>query len=86
LARRQNIPGPPSCGNGQFLAAILIIKIQLGHTNPLDTIYGVDIMKDNCAKCRARLLKIAGDTRKNRETLKKHIVCADGLTYDYEFK
>jgi len=81
----------PTCGNGQFLAAILITKIQLGHKNPLATIYGVDIMKDNCAQCRARLFAIARKgkhekTLKQYEAiLKKHIVCADGLEYDYSF-
>jgi len=32
------------------------------------------------------IMKIAGDTKENRKILKKNIVCADGLTYDYEFK
>ena len=75
----------PACGNGQFLAVVLIIKIQSGHKNPLESIYGVDIMEDNVEECRARLLKIAGDTKENRKILKKNIVCADGLTYDYSF-
>lgn len=76
----------PTCGNGQFLAAALIIKMHLGHKDPLKTIYGVDIMKDNCKECAKRLLKIAGDTKENRKILNKHIRCKDGLTYDYEFK
>ena len=76
----------PTCGNGQFLAAILITKIQLGHKDPLDTIFGADIMLDNVKQCRGRLLKIVGDTKKNRSTLKKNIVCKDGLEFDYEFK
>lgn len=75
----------PACGNGQFLAVILIIKKQMGHKNPLDTIFGVDIMQDNIDECRARLLKIAGDTKRNREIVEQNIVCADGLTYDYSF-
>jgi len=75
----------PACGNGQFLAVVLIIKMQMGHKNPLETIFGVDIMEDNVKECRERLLKIAGDTKKNRKILKKNIICADGLTYDYSF-
>ncbi|MFA5024066.1 MAG: N-6 DNA methylase [Patescibacteria group bacterium] len=75
----------PACGNGQFLVAILIIKIQLGHENPLESIYGVDIMLDNVKQCRGRLLLLAGDTKKNRAILKKNIVCKDGLEFDYEF-
>lgn len=76
----------PTCGNGQFLSAILIIKKELGHEDPLKSIFGVDIMDDNVKECRGRLLQIAGDTKRNRATLKKNIVCADGLTYDYDFK
>ncbi len=75
----------PACGNGQFLAAVLIIKRELGHPNPLEKIYGVDIMSDNIDDCRARLLDIAGNTKRNREIVEKNIVCRDGLTYDYSF-
>ena len=75
----------PTCGNGQFLAAILIIKQSLGHTNPLATIYGVDIMQDNVDECRQRLIDIAGDTLENWEIVRNNIRCEDGLTYDYSF-
>lgn len=75
----------PTCGNGQFLAAVLIIKIELGHTNPLSTIYGVDLMQDNVDECRQRLLDIAGDTPTNRAIVEHNILCRDGLTYDYSF-
>jgi SAM-dependent methyltransferase len=75
----------PTCGNGQFLAAILIIKIQLGHKDPLSTIFGVDIMEDNVIACRERLLEIAGHSKKNIKWVERNIVCADGLTYDYDF-
>jgi type I restriction-modification system DNA methylase subunit len=75
----------PSCGNGQFLAAILIRKIELKHKNPLETVYGVDIMQDNVDECRQRLLAIAGNTERNRAIVERNIVCADGLTYDYSF-
>lgn len=75
----------PACGNGQFLAVILIMKKQLGHKNPLDTVFGVDIMQDNVDECRARLLKIAGNNKRNRRIVEQNIVCADGLTYDYSF-
>jgi hypothetical protein len=67
------------------LAAVLIIKKQLGHKKPLETIFGVDIMLDNVTACRGRLLKIVGDTPENRKILKKNIVCSDGLKYDFEF-
>ena len=75
----------PTCGNGQFLAAALIIKISLGHTDALSTIYGVDIMQDNVDECRQRLLDIAGDTPENRAIVEHNILCKNGLTYDYSF-
>ena len=75
----------PTCGNGQFLAAVLIIKQSLNHTTPLSTIYGVDIMQDNVDECRQRLIDIAGDTPANWKIVKHNILCKDGLTYDYSF-
>ena len=75
----------PTCGNGQFLAAVLIIKMELGHKNPLSTIYGVDIMQDNVDECRQRLIDIAGDTPGNWEIVRNNIRCEDGLKYDYSF-
>ena len=76
----------PTCGNGQFLAAVLIIKMALGHTDALSTIYGVDLMQDNVDECRQRLIDIAGDTPANWKIVKHNIRCEDGLTYDYSFK
>lgn len=75
----------PTCGNGQFLSAVLIIKMELGHKNPLSTIYGVDIMQDNVDECRQRLIDIAGDTPENWATVRNNIRCEDGLKYDYSF-
>lgn len=74
-----------SCGNGQFLAAVAIIKRELGHKDYLSTIYGVDLMQDNVDECKERLLAIAGDTEENRAIVDRNIVCHDGLTYDYSF-
>jgi hypothetical protein len=75
----------PTCGNGQFLAPVLIIKMDLGHKDPLATIYGVDIMQDNVDECRQRLIDIAGDTPSNWEIVRNNIRCEDGLKYDYSF-
>jgi hypothetical protein len=75
----------PTVGNGQFLAAVLLIKQGLGHSNSLSTIYGVDIMQDNVDECRQRLIDIAGDTPANWAIVKHNIRCEDGLTYDYSF-
>ena len=39
----------PACGDGQFLGEVLIKKLEHGIdiNTALDTIYGVDIMRDN---------------------------------------
>lgn len=48
-----------SCGDGNFLVAVLTRKLLEGHDpiNALETIYGTDIMRDNIQECRLRLLK-----------------------------
>ena len=47
----------PACGDGQFLGEILIKKLEHGIdlNIALDTIYGVDIMRDNVDLCKRRL-------------------------------
>lgn len=75
----------PTCGNGQLLAPVAIIKRELGHKNWLETIYGVDLMQDNVNETRERLLAIAGNTEENRKIVENNIRQADGLTYDYSF-
>jgi type I restriction-modification system DNA methylase subunit len=56
----------PACGNGNFLVAILERKLAKGHPplEALRTIYGVDIMADNVAECRQRLLDIVARVEK----------------------
>lgn len=76
----------PTCGNGQFLAAVLIIKQSLAHSDAVSTVYGADIMQDNVDECRQRLIDIAGDTPANWATVRRNIRCEDGLTYDYSFE
>lgn len=79
----------PSCGNGQFLAAILLVKYWAGHKRPLETIHGVDILEDNVIECRQRLRRLAlfnyPDMSEVDEILKRNIVCHDSLTYHYRF-
>ena len=75
----------PTCGNGQFLSAVLIAKMAMNHPEPLRSIYGVDIMQDNVDETRKRLLDIAGDTPANRTIVEHNILCKDGLEYDYSF-
>ena len=75
----------PTVGNGQFLAALAIIKRELGHGEVLSALFGADIMQDNVDECKERLLDIAGDTPDNYGILENNIVCVDGLKYDYSF-
>lgn len=62
----------PACGNGNFIVEILKRKLELGHNpfNAFKTIYGLDIMKDNIAECRIRLLNLIS---KYEEITKEHI-------------
>lgn len=77
----------PSCGDGNFLVAILNRLMEsLKAWEPDDTmrhqhiienmLFGVDLMPDNVEACIDRL---------NARHLKHNIVCADGLIYDYQF-
>jgi len=79
----------PSCGNGQFLAAVVIAKYWCGHKRPLETIYGVDILEDNVAECKQRLRRLAffnyPDMSEVDDILNRNIVCHDALTYHYRF-
>lgn len=73
-----------SCGDGQFLGEVLIRKMENGSTfeQALSTIYGVDMMLDNVAECRKRLLCGRTDLE---HIVRTNIVCHDALTYDYSF-
>jgi hypothetical protein len=70
-----------SCGDGNFLVALL--KVLSKYHDPEhvlnNMIYGVDLMPDNVAEAKRRL----GLTEDMPGW--HHVVCADGLTYDYEF-
>ena len=65
----------PSCGNGNFLIAILSKKVEHGNTiiNSLESIYGIDIMEDNVTESRKRLLKVSLDLGLKHEDLKKAV-------------
>jgi type I restriction-modification system DNA methylase subunit len=70
-----------SCGDGNFLVALVkVLSKYHDRDYVLDhMIYGVDLMPDNIARAKERLGLEAGRPGWD------HIVCADGLTYDYEF-
>ena len=74
----------PCCGDGALLGEALIRKVENGidFETALSTIYGVDLMEDNVALCRERLLCGREDLR---YIVEKNIVCHDALTYDYSF-
>jgi type I restriction-modification system DNA methylase subunit len=74
----------PSCGDGQFLSEVLIRKMENGSTfeQALSTIYGVELMADNAALCRDRLLC---KQEHLRHIVEKNIVCADALRYHMRF-
>jgi len=70
-----------SCGDGNFLVALFkVLSKYHDEQHVLDNmIYGVDLMPDNVVEAKRRL----GLTPEMLGW--DHIVCADGLTYDYEF-
>lgn len=98
----------PACGDGNFLAEILSRKLatvkkkykksatdyEKNALLAVSSIYGVDILADNVAACRERLLKIwrkeyksivktaySEDTERSvRFILSKNIVCGNALT------
>lgn len=100
----------PACGDGNFLAEILSRKLQCNQMkkyrkSPYDwernsllvlgSLYGVDILLDNCIACRERLFDIWNkeykkvckkecndDTRRAAQfILSLNIVCGDALQY-----
>lgn len=84
----------PACGNGNFLVEILRRKLLLVHSDvelvqAVGSIYGIDILQDNVAECRERLLgvvekhygKIEGDLLATvKYVLKHNILWGDALT------
>lgn len=99
----------PACGDGNFLTEILTRKLSIVtkkyRRSPYDwernsllalgSLYGVDIMQDNCQVCRLRLLDIWNKAYKtvckkecNEDTraaamfiLERNIICGNALTY-----
>jgi hypothetical protein len=98
----------PACGNGNFLAEILSRKLAVVRKkykkSPYDwernsllalgSLYGVDLLIDNCTECRQRLFKIwdmeykavckkecNDDTREAAKfILSRNIICGNALT------
>lgn len=78
----------PSAGNGNFLVQVYKRKVDKGHdpTLALSTIYGVELMPDNVAEMKLRLMEQAQKYGvKNKDIIRiltKNIVCQDALTFD----
>ena len=84
----------PACGNGNFLVEILRRKLRIVHSDcdmvqAVCSIYGIDIMPDNVAECRERLMAIVeecyhpleGELRETvRYVLQRNILWGDALT------
>jgi type I restriction-modification system DNA methylase subunit len=70
-----------SCGDGNFLVALVKVLSKYHDRDHVvnNMVYGVDLMPDNIVTVKQRL----GLTPEDQGW--HHIVCADGLTYDYEF-
>lgn len=73
-----------SCGDGNFLVTLLQVLTE-EYNHPRDQVlntqlYGVDLMPDNVTEVKRRL------GLKPDQPGWNHVVCADGLTYDYEFE
>jgi hypothetical protein len=70
-----------SCGDGNFLVALLKVLSKYHDRDHVlaNMIYGVDLMPDNVKIAKERL----GLTPDHPGWA--HVVCADGLTYDYSF-
>lgn len=83
----------PSCGNGNFLVEIFRRKLTLCHTpedglRALESITAIDILPDNCAESRARLMAMYRDRFTGASAahlldaariLNKNIICGDSL-------
>ena len=98
----------PACGDGNFLAEVLrrklVVVAKRYSRSPqeymryafvaVSSIYGVDIMTDNVAECRQRLLRIVEAAARDaigkqveqafldaaRYVLEKNVLCGDALT------
>ena len=70
-----------SCGDGNFLVALLKVLSNYHDRDHVlaNMIYGVDLMPDNVTTAKERL----GLTPDHPGW--DHVVCADGLSYDYSF-
>lgn len=70
-----------SCGNGQFLFAVMQRKLKqhgVSHKTVLKTIYGIELDETNAENCRKRLLDGRND-KTLRAIVDHNIITADAL-------
>jgi len=69
----------PSCGDGNFVLAIIERKIENGMSklDAISTTWGCDIMNDNVGLCQQRILDLVGDTDEHRNIVYNNIIRAD---------
>ena len=60
----------PSCGNGNFIIAIIQRKIDHGSKieQAISTTYGIDILEDNIAECQQRVYELISKNIQNKST------------------
>ena len=81
------ITGPlmdTNAGQGNWLVKILEMKLAAGidHETALGQLYGIEFQQDSTEICRNRLLQ---GQEHLRHIVERNIVCADALTYNYNF-
>jgi hypothetical protein len=75
----------PSCGNGNFIIAIIRKKIRHGSTieQAIQTTFGVDILEDNIQECRQRVfdefLWWLSDSEPLKKIIEENIICKNFL-------
>ena len=82
----------PSLGNGNFVLAIIYYRLNAGidWKTALETLYGVELMKDNVEECRERVLALldAMDIDYDREEalsiMQRNLVCSDFFKWNFE--
>ena len=76
----------PACGNGNMLVEVVRRKIE-NNSCPIQAIattYGIDIMEDNVAETKERLLEFTDRSKEAHYWVNKNIKCADALLVDWE--
>lgn len=82
----------PSFGNGNFLLAIIYLKIKNGSTPEvaLQHTYGVELMRDNVDEAKERILEMLDEFNYTydkdlcKSIMDNNLVCSDFFKWDFE--